>query len=117
MDTPYDPNSPIFTKCYAMVAWILDRISGFPKDKRGTLGERLGINGVKLLEAITDALFVRSKLAILTKADQRLRRLRVELRLARELKCLTPKQHEHVLKEADEVGRMLGGWIRQQRTR
>jgi len=115
MDTPDNPNSPIFTKCYAMVSWIVQRMASFPKDKRATLGERLGINSLKLLENITDALFTRSKLGLLNKADRRLGRVRILLRLARELKCLTPRQHEHVIKQVDEVGRMLGGWIQQQR--
>ena len=38
--SPYDPNSPIFTKCYAMVSWIIERSTDFPRHKRETLSTR-----------------------------------------------------------------------------
>ncbi len=114
MDTQ---NSPIFTQCYSLVAWILARTTSFPRHLRSTLGERLAVNSIELLERITEALFVRSKSTILSHADSHLRRVRILLRLARELGCLTPKQHSFAVKQADEVGRMLGGWMRQQQRR
>ena len=66
---------------------------------------------------ITEALYTRSKLTLLSKADRRLTRLRILLRLAMDTTCLSVRQHEFITKELDEVGRMLGGWIRQQRKR
>ena len=97
--------------------WILERTARFPKAHRFTLGERLSLNALEILELITEALYTRSKLTLLSKADRRLTRLRILLRLAMDTTCLSVRQHEFITKELDEVGRMLGGWIRQQRKR
>jgi len=115
-DGPRAPEQ-ILTRAYPMVQWILERVARFPKTYRFSLGERLSLNSLEVLELITEALYTRSKLNLLTKADRHLTRLRILLRLAMDTKCLTARQHEFVTKEVDEVGRMLGGWIKQQRKR
>ena len=107
----------ILTHAYPVVQWIVERSARFPKAHRFTLGERLCLNALEVLELITEALYTRSKLTLLSKADRHLTRLRILLRLAMDTTCLSVRQHEFITKELDEVGRMLGGWMKQQRKR
>lgn len=48
----------------------------------------------------------------LADADLLLAALRTYLRLACELKFLSVKQYEHAARLADELGRLVGGWMR-----
>ena len=57
----------------------------------------------------------RQRLAHLLDADAHLNKLRLYLRLAHQWAWLSSAQYEHVSEMVDEVGRLLGGWIRQTR--
>ena len=50
----------------------------------------------------------------LRQADVELTLLRYKIRLSRDLKVLSFKGYEHVGRLIDEVGRLLGGWMKQQ---
>ena len=112
---PRTSEPPLFTKFYAIAKWLIERVEGFPKVIRFSLGERLLATALQVLEDITRAQFRREKAALLTDANERLDVLRVLVRLAMETKGLSFKQYEFVCGGLDEAGRMLGGWIAQQR--
>ena len=107
----------ILSRAYPVAQWVLERAARFRKSYRFTLGERVSLNALELLELITEALYTRSKVTLLSKADGHLTRLRILLRLALDSECLSIRQHEFITTQLDEVGRMLGGWIVQQRER
>ena len=46
----------------------------------------------------------------LLRADIQLDSLRLQWRLAQELRCISFDQYEHGAKLINEVGRLLGGW-------
>ncbi len=48
-------------------------------------------------------------------ADAHLNKLRLYLRLAHRLEWLNSGQYEHVSRMVAEVGRLLGGWVKQSR--
>jgi hypothetical protein len=48
----------------------------------------------------------------LDQADTELVKLRLYLRLCRDLELLSPGQYEHVARMINEVGRLLGGWLK-----
>jgi len=49
----------------------------------------------------------------LAQADASLNKLRLYLRLAHSWRWLSDGQYEHVSRMVAEIGRLLGGWIRQ----
>ena len=51
--------------------------------------------------------------AALRRADAALGTLRQYLRLAFRWQWLTPTQYEHVSRMTSEIGRLVGGWIKQ----
>ena len=96
-------------------AWVIGRSAQFPREHRFTLGERMVQASLDALEALTEAAYRRDKLASLAAADRALVRLRVIARLAERFQCISHAQMAHLASESVEVGRMLGGWTRQQR--
>ena len=55
----------------------------------------------------------RRRQAALAEADATLNTLRIYLRLAHRWRWLSDGQYEHVSRMVAEIGRLLGGWIRQ----
>ncbi|MBN8499435.1 hypothetical protein [Accumulibacter sp.] len=54
-----------------------------------------------------------ARMAALRKADFALSRLRLYLRLAHQWRWLNTGQYEHVSGLVAEIGRLLGGWLKQ----
>ena len=57
------------------------------------------------------------KLPILEKASVKLNFLRVFFRLMKEIKTIDNKKYAILQELADEIGRMLGGWIKSTKER
>lgn len=109
----------IFTQTYDMLAWLLPRADGFPKSQRFIITKRLLDAALDFQEAIYDA-NARSgpaRLQQLQSADADLNKLRLYLRLAHEWRWLNSGQYRHVSGMVTDIGKLLGGWIKQTRGR
>ena len=53
------------------------------------------------------------KLPVLISASHNLNLLRILIRLAKDTKIIDFKRYESLQNNIDEIGRMLGGWIKQ----
>ena len=94
---------------------LLDRTARFPKGVRFTFATRMENLALDVLEELVEARYAsgRSKQEALRRADARLGRLRVLVRLAHARRLLAASGYEHVSRSLDECGRMLGGWRQQ----
>jgi hypothetical protein len=54
----------------------------------------------------------KEKRAVLDKASYELERLKISLRLCRDLNLLSIRQYEHSSRQVVEIGRLLGGWLK-----
>ncbi len=109
------PNDlPIFTRWYAFLEWLLPVTEGFPKRVRFTFSDRINNLALDIMENLIEARYSSQKQAILQQANLRLEKLRILLRLAHKLRYLDYKRYEYGMKSINEVGKMLGGWIKQQ---
>ena len=106
---------PLFTKMYDITRWLLERVEGFPRVHRVTIGQRVSECALIILEDLTRAQFRKKKRELLMGCNERLDTLRVLLRLAVDTKALSFRQYEFITGELQEAGRMLGGWIAHQR--
>jgi len=95
--------------------WLSPKTANFPKNQRYVLAQRLDTTAIDILQSITYAKLQRDKLAILEKASLELEQLRILLRLSKDLKFINISSYEYAVRELDEIGRMLGGWIKQQK--
>ena len=124
--TPIQPNIPvnkdemvILTQTYDLLMWVLPRSMKFPKSQRFVLTQRLQNALLDFQECLflANAHAGQERLQHLRNADAHLNKLRLYLRISHQSTWLTPAQFEHVSKLVAEVGRLLGGWLRQTRGR
>ncbi|MCP4379508.1 MAG: diversity-generating retroelement protein Avd [bacterium] len=104
----------IFVKWMEFLKWLLPQLENFPKRVRFTLANRLDNLALDLVEDLIEARYTHDKQPILRRANLRLEKLRVLLRISYEQRYLSYNSYEHATRAVNEVGRMLGGWIKQQ---
>ncbi len=105
----------IFSRTFDMLTWLLPAADKFPKAQRFVVTQRLTGAALDMQEALFHANARRreERLAHLRAADGHLDVVRLYLRLAHHWRWLSSGQHEHVSGMVEEIGRLLGGWLRQ----
>jgi hypothetical protein len=105
---------PIITKVYDVLMWLLPQIEKFPRVHRYILGKRLEEQLYELLDLTIDAAYTRDKHRILIQANLLLEKLRYTVRLCKDMKFINLKKYEYLSKQFMEIGKMIGGWIKEQ---
>jgi hypothetical protein len=105
---------PIIVKWMDFLKWILMTTEKFPKSSRFSFALRIINLAFDVLECLIEARYSKSKLATLRRANIQLEKLRFIMRISFESKFISHKSHEHAMRSLIEVGKMLGGWIKQQ---
>jgi len=114
MASPQHDDLPVFVQWTAFLAWLLPATAKFPHKARFTFANRIDNLALDLLEDLVEARYARDKRTILGRANLRLEKLRILLRLCHELAYLPHTSYEHAMRAINEVGKMLGGWRKQQ---
>ena len=105
----------ILARTFDLLEWLVPKGEAFPRAFRPTVTARLLGAALDLPEILLDAQARRgpSRRDRLAQADATLNKLRLYLRLAHRWRWLSSGQYEHVSKMVAEIGKLLGGWIRQ----
>jgi len=106
------PESPIFTRTFDFLVWLLEHTSRFPKSERFRMARMLEEAAVGLYDELLASACARRKEPALRRADLALARLRVYLRLSVARGLTSERQYEHASRRLAEIGRLLGGWMR-----
>ncbi|MBW2345684.1 MAG: diversity-generating retroelement protein Avd [Deltaproteobacteria bacterium] len=114
-NNPNGPNS--ITKTYDLLKWAIPHLKKLPRDQRFLLGDRIEGHLLDILELLLSANYSREKLDFLKKANLKIELLRFLFRLSFDMKYLSKNRYEYASVHLDEVGKMVGGWIRQQRSK
>ena len=103
----------LFSKTNELLLWLLPKTEAFPKTYRNTLTIRIVNSAFDFLDTIHAArIYQRDRSKWLHAADIALCRLRSYLRLVHQLCWINDGQYRHVSLIVDEMGRLLGGWIK-----
>ncbi len=103
--------SPIFSRTYDLVLWLIPQANKFPRVHRFGIGERVIRHILDFQETLTKAgLSKKDRVRLLDEADVQLALLRQHLRLCKDLDIMKLNQYEHASKLLVEIGRLLGGW-------
>ncbi len=107
----------ILTRVYDLLAWLLPKGERFPRVYRHTVTRRMLDAALDVQEGLFEAQARRGKSRgeCLETVDAALNRLRLYLRLAHRWRWLSDGQYEHASRMVAEIGRLLGGWLRQVR--
>src|SRR5215471_422124 len=107
-----EQESTVITKTYDLILWSCNHTSQFPRNHRFVLGERIERNLYTLLETLIRAKYTRNKARLLEEANLTLEVLRFQVRLAKDLHGLKVPSYGFAAKAIDEIGRLVGGWLR-----
>jgi hypothetical protein len=114
-----DFDIPIFKKTYDLYKTFYSYRDSIQKQDRHTIWQRCENIMLEILEGVLLASQTQKsdKLPILEKVSLKLNFLRVFLRLMKEVKTIDNKKYAALEGLVDEIGRMLGGWIKSSRER
>ena len=76
------------------------------------LGERIERSLYDLLEILIRAKYTKQRHELLEQANLRLEILRFQMRLAKDLQCLKVESYGFAAKAIDEIGKLVGGWLK-----
>jgi len=108
--------SPIFVKTYDLIQWLLPKTLKFSREYRFALAVPIQEHAFALQRCLVEAARAderRDAVGCLRQADVELTLLRYKIRLSRDLRLLDFSGYEHAGRLIDEVGRLLGGWMKQ----
>ena len=103
----------ILTRVFDLLEWLMPKGESFPRAFRATVTARLLGAALDLSEHLLDAQTRRGAGRRERLTDAALSRLRFYLRLAYRWRWLSDGQYEHLSRMVAEIGRLLGGWMRQ----
>lgn len=102
--------SPIFSKTYDFVAWLIPMTIKFPRQQRFVMAAALQREALHFQELLIEAAHQQQPGERLNAADAELDKVRIHLRLSLDLGLISPGHYEHAAKMLVEIGRLLGGW-------
>jgi hypothetical protein len=110
---------PIITKTYELYRALHDLQKGIPKMERYSLWSRVEATALQMLEGFVHAgyLPLEQRAQKLTRLAAEVDMLRMFIRLTVDIKVLPLKKVVPLQERLDEIGRMLGGWIKSVRQR
>ena len=114
----HDFDIPIFKKSYDLYKTFHEYRRVVPKQDRFTIFEKGESAILEVIECIMQASgeSKKEKLPTLERASIKLNMLRVFIRLMKDVKTIDGKKYMNLESVVDEIGRMLGGWIRSIKT-
>ena len=107
----------VFVKWLEFLKWFLPVLEKFPKKARFTITSRIENCALDIVEYLIEAKYSREKRQILRKVNLHLEKIRILLRISYETKLMPTKSYHHANKLINEVGMMIGGWLKQQERR
>ncbi len=105
---------PIFKKAYDLYMFIYGLRNNIPKQDRYALWLRVEKASLDVLEGIlhASALHKEEKKSVLDRTSIDLNMLRMFVRLSKDTKLIEAGKYAKIQQQIDEIGRMLGGWIK-----
>ena len=109
---------PLFQKIYDFYKLFYAYLDHFPQKSRETLVVKIEETIIKLLESISTASYSNQieKQKSLMEASANVDFLKILFRLCYELKIIDQKKYILLEEKLQEMGRMLGGWIKSLKT-
>lgn len=105
-------DSPLFARLHDLLLWLLPLTLKFPRAHRFVLAHQMQQQAFALQSNLMHAARLKPAITWLQHADVALAQLRAQARLAHELGLITTGQYEHLARLCTEMGKLLGGWIK-----
>ena len=106
---------PALEKAYQFLLWLIPVVDKFPRSQKFLLGDRIQTLALDMHESLIEATYSRNPGPHLLACNIRLEKLRFLFRLAMDLRYTDGARYEFAARSLDEVGRLVGGWLKVQR--
>ncbi len=103
----------VLTKLHDLLLYSIPQLAKMPRDQKYLLGDRIETKMLEVLEHALRAYYRKDKRPHLLEANLTLEIIRHLVRLAYGQRNLSPKACEVISQRVDEIGRMIGGWLKQ----
>jgi hypothetical protein len=101
----------ILTKLQDLLVYLIPQLNKFPRDQKFVLGDRIENKLLAVQEDCLRAYYSRGQARHLLEANLQLEVARL-VRLANVLKLFSTHTYGVLAEKMDEVGRMIGGWLK-----
>ncbi|MDP4011851.1 MAG: diversity-generating retroelement protein Avd [Candidatus Roizmanbacteria bacterium] len=103
----------LFQKSYDFLLWLYPLVSRLPKHHRAVLGRQIEELGLSILIHILSANIARGikRKAIQLLISEELDKLRILIRLTKDLRFISIKQYTYAAEKVNEIGKILSGWM------
>jgi len=102
----------VLTKIHDLLLYIIPQLNKFPRNQKFVLGDRIQVKVMDVQELCLRAYYGRNKRLELLDANLQLEVTRHLVRLSYNLRLINGKAYGVISEKIDEVGRMIGGWIK-----
>jgi hypothetical protein len=109
-------NAPALEKIYQFMLWLVPTVDKMPRSQKFTLGDRIQNTALDALDNLIEATYTKSAEAQLRQVNLDLEKLRFLFRMAADLRLIDLGRYEFSAKAINDVGRLVGGWMKTQRT-
>jgi len=103
----------IIEKTHELLVWTLKHIEKFPRSHRYGVGLRLEQRITDVLEHLLRAKYSRDRLSELQQVNLELELMRSLFRAVKDLGCLSIESYGSAARFVNEIGKLLGGWMKQ----
>ena len=103
---------PALEAMYQFMLWLVPTIDRYPRSQKFVLGDRIEATALDVMDSLVAATYTRGRDGLLADANLGLERLRYFMRLSFDLRLIDTKRYEHAARSIDDVGRMIGGWLK-----
>lgn len=102
----------IYQKSYDCLLYLYIVLGHYPKSEKFTLASETKSNMMDFMTLLLRAHKSMGKRTLLFEADTMLETLRLNIRLGKDLKFISLQRYEILATKLNEIGRLLGGWIK-----
>lgn len=102
----------IFQKVYDLILWLYPTVNKFPKKQRFVLGQQIENTVLEILKGTIQANQENNKLPYFKQISVDLDKLRILIRLSKDLKFISIRQYQFAAEKINEIGKILGGWMK-----
>jgi hypothetical protein len=101
----------LFQKTYDLILEVHPVIvNKFPKNQRFVLGQKIENTLIAILEIVITINLSKPTVNYFRRLDIEIQKLKIFIRLAKDLKFISIKKYEYLEKKVIEIGKMTGGW-------
>ena len=104
----------VVDQAYDLLLYLVPQLAKYPRSQKFLLADRIQTQVTDLLEVLVEAYYSPrdAKRPLLLRANLMLEKIRYQVRLSKDLRCISVERYGVISGKVDEIGRAVGGWLK-----